>query len=95
VRSEERDWQIYHIFVEKSEITLDELCRMACTEESVAEESLERLERYRLISRKDDAWAIKSLQEIILTAQIEQVMNDSSIYMENGVIKVRTERENE
>ena len=68
---------------------------MACTEESVAEESLERLERYRLISRKDDAWAIKSLQEIILTAQIEQVMNDSSIYMENGVIKVRTERENE
>ncbi len=76
-------------------MTLDELCRVACTEESVAEESLERLERYRLISRKDEAWAIKSLQEIILTAQIEQVMNDSPIYMENGVIKVRTERENE
>jgi hypothetical protein len=93
VRSEDRDWQIYHILVEKSEMTLEELCRVACTEESVAEESLERLERYRLISRKDDLWATKSLQEIILCAEMEQLMKDSPIYLENGVIKVRKESE--
>ena len=93
MRSEGRDWQIYHILVEKSEMTLDGLCRVACTEENVAEESLERLERYRLIYRKDDAWAIKSLQEIILTNEVDQMMKDSPVYMENGVIKVRTESE--
>ncbi|WFN34907.1 hypothetical protein L1S32_01960 [Methanogenium sp. S4BF] len=93
MRSEERDWQIYHILAEKSAITLDELCMMAGTEESVAEESLERLERYRLISRKDDAWVIKSLHEILLTAELERIMKDSPMYMENGVIKVRTEGE--
>ena len=94
MRSEERDWQIYHILVEKSPITLDELCRMACTEEDVAEESLERLERYRLVSQEEDAWAIKSLQEIILTNEMDQMMKDSPVYMENGVIKVRKESEN-
>lgn len=93
MRSEERDWQIYHILAEKSEITMDEICKMACTEESIARESLERLERYRLISRKGDAWVIKSIQEILLTAEIERAMKNTPMYMENGVIKVRTESE--
>ena len=95
VRTEERDWQIYHIIAEKPEITVDEVCRAACTEESIAEESLERLQRYKLISRTGDSCAVKSIQEMLIAAELERLMKDSPMYMENGVIKVRNENEEE
>ncbi|WAI01487.1 hypothetical protein [Methanogenium organophilum] len=95
MRAEERDWQIYHIIAEKSEITVDEVCTMACTAKEVAEDSLERLQKYKLISRTGDTCAVKSIQEILIAAELERVMNDSPIYMENGVIKVHKESEDE
>ena len=95
VREEDRDWHIYHIIAEKSGINVDEVCRVACTEKEVAEESLERLQRYKLISRSGDAYAVKSIQEMLIAAEMERAMKDSPMYMENGVIKVRKECEEE
>ncbi len=95
VRPEDRDWQIYHIIAEKSEITVDEICRMAGREEHIAKESLERLEKYHLISRKGETCAPKSIQEILISTELERTMKNSPIYMENGVIKVRKERGDE
>ncbi|KAF1078303.1 hypothetical protein MKMG_00797 [Methanogenium sp. MK-MG] len=66
---------------------------MTGTEESIAEESLERLQRYGLISRKNETCAVKSIQEILMTAELKRAMKDSPIYMEDGVIKVRQEKE--
>ncbi|WP_460007310.1 hypothetical protein [Methanogenium cariaci] len=91
MRAEDRDWQIYHIIAEKSEIPVDEICRMTGTEEHIIEESLERLQRYSLISRKNDTCTAKSIQEILISAELKQAMKDSPIYMEDGVIKVRKE----
>jgi hypothetical protein len=93
VREEDRDWQIYHIIAEKSGITVNEICSAACAEIDVAEDSLERLQRYKLISRTGDTCAVKSIQEMLIAAEMERIMKDSPMYMENGVIKVRTERE--
>jgi predicted transcriptional regulator len=95
VRAEDRDWQIYHIIAENSEITVDEICKMAGREEIIAEESLERLQRYGLISRKGEKCAAKSIQQILISAELERTMKDSPIYMENGVIKVRKDRGDE
>jgi len=93
VREEDRDWQIYHIIAEKSGITVDEICNVTCTKKDVAEDSLARLHKYKLISRAGDACAVKSIQEMLVAAELERAMQGSSMYMENGVIKVRTERE--
>ena len=95
MRPEDRDWQIYHIIADKSEITTDEICKLTGREESIAEESLERLEKYHLISRKEDKYVPKSIQSILISAELKQTMKDSPIYMEDGVIKVRKESEDE
>ena len=91
MRPEDRDWQIYHIIADKSEITVDEICKMTGREKNVAEESLERLENFHLISRKCDKYEAKSIQDILISAELKQAMKDSPIYMEDGVIKVRKE----
>ena len=95
MREEERDWQIYHIIAEKPGITVDEVCSVACTKKTIAEDSVNRLQKFKLISRKGDAYAVKSIQEMLITAELERAMKDSPIYMENGVIKVQKESENE
>ncbi|MDE4907448.1 hypothetical protein L0665_02280 [Methanogenium marinum] len=91
MRAEDRDWQIYHIIADKSEINVDEICKMSGREEHIAKESLDRLEKYHLISRKGETCSSKSIQEILITAEMKQAMKDSPIYMEDGVIKVRKE----
>ncbi len=91
MRAEDRDWQIYHIIADKSEITVDEVCKLTGREESIAEESLERLNRYGLISRKEDKYAANSIQAFMITAEMKRAMKDSPIYMEDGVIKVKKE----
>ena len=95
MREEERDWQIYHIIAEKPGITVDEVCSVAGTKKTIAEDSVNRLQKFKLISRKGDAYAVKSIQEMLITAELERAMKDSPIYMENGVIKVQKESENE
>jgi len=64
---------------------------MTGREENIAEESLERLEKYHMISRKGDTCAANSIQGILISAELKRTMKDSPIYMEDGIIKVKKE----
>jgi DeoR/GlpR family transcriptional regulator of sugar metabolism len=89
VREEDLDWDIYHIIAMKGDISLDELVEQCGHPGVMIRNSVARLERKNLISQNENVVRVLSLQESMARCQLQQSMDDC-IYMEDGIIKVRS-----
>ncbi len=89
MREEDLDWDIYHIIAMNGDISLDELVEQCGHPGEMIPDSVARLERKHLISRNENGVRVLSIQESMARCQLRQCMDDC-IYMEDGIIKVRS-----
>lgn len=89
MRAEEYDWIIYHVICEENNYTADDICEKSGFSQEQVSESLARLMKTHLVECRGDRYRICSLEEFIFSSQINQDPF-SDIFIENGVIKVKT-----
>ena len=89
VRQEDIDWKIYHIVVEETSVSVDEVTSKTGLDKETVSESLKRLESASLIGYDGKTAKILSIQEMLLKCRIKNTASDpnSPIIIENGVIK--------
>ncbi|HJJ55669.1 MAG TPA: hypothetical protein O0X99_01695 [Methanocorpusculum sp.] len=88
MKIEDIDWDIYHILVYNQPITISELITKSKYTHDVVNESILRLKKYGLIKIIDDTVTPLDISEILIQNQINQD-KDMSVYIENGIIKVK------
>lgn len=89
MRAEEYDWKIYHIICKENNNTVDEICEKSGFSLEQVSESLARLMKTHLVECRGEQYRVCSLEEFIFSSQINQDPF-SDIFIENGVIKVKT-----
>jgi len=89
VKPEDIDWKIYHIIAADESVTMQELTEAVDIPASEIEASVKRLERNFLIKRINDHILVCSIEESLLASQMRP--DDSPVYIENGVIRVKPE----
>ncbi|HWQ62788.1 MAG TPA: helix-turn-helix domain-containing protein [Methanospirillum sp.] len=95
MRAEEYDWIIYHVICDEKTCTADEICEKSDFSREQVEESLARLIKTHLVECRDDRYRVCSLEEFLITSQMNQDPF-SDIFIENGVVKVKnTEKQDE
>lgn len=89
MRQEDIDWKIYHIVVEETSVSVDEVTSKTGLDKETVSESLKRLESASLIGYDGKTAKILSIQEMLLKCRIKNTASDpnSPIIIENGVIK--------
>jgi hypothetical protein len=92
VRDEEIDWCIYRLIADKDAMTVSGVIACSWLESSIVEASLRRLIRAGLIAQIQDRLSLLSFQETLIQQQLQE--DQSPVYLEEGVIKVKFEREN-
>jgi hypothetical protein len=91
MRDEDLDWEIYHALLDRKVRTAADLA--ACGyDPGPVEASLCRLEKAHLVERRGGTARALSLPESILLCQVKNE-EDSPLIFENGVIRMKTERE--
>jgi predicted transcriptional regulator len=88
VSGEEFDWNMYHILVAREPISFPDLCDLLDDPSEEIEASLKRLQEKMLIENRGDMIRLLSVHEMLIRCQLKY-SQESRIYMENGVIKVR------
>ena len=91
MRDEGLDWEIYHMLLDGKIRTMRDLVT-AGYDPSLAEASLNRLERYLLIERRGGEVRVLSVPESILLCQARNE-EDCPVVVENGVIRMRARGE--
>jgi hypothetical protein len=92
VREEEIDWCVYRVIADGDAKTRSEIDTCTRFTPPVVDCSLRRLIRAGLIGQTDDLFRVLPLQQMLLSCQIREDRN-SPIYLENGIIKVKKDRE--
>jgi hypothetical protein len=93
VREEEIDWCVYRVIADGDAKTLSEAIRYTHLGSAIVEASVQRLIHTGLIARTPDRLRILPFQETLIHRQI-QAEADCPVYLDDGVIKLRDEREN-
>jgi hypothetical protein len=88
VKEEDADWLIYHLIVQKPEITVEDLVMASGLDLLIVDASLERLTRYLLIDREGKKLRVLNFGESLIRCQVKY-SDDLPYTIENGVIKER------
>lgn len=89
MREKNLDWKIYHIIAARPSIAYSELVSLVESESEMIDASLVRLVEKFLIVIQEEKIRAASIQETLIGCQAKHYA-DSPIYIENGVIKVKT-----
>ncbi|MDD1678361.1 MAG: hypothetical protein LUO93_04150 [Methanomicrobiales archaeon] len=92
MREEEIDWCIYRIIADGDAKTRDTIGGCTRFELSVIEVSVHRLMQAGLIGRQGDTFTILPFQQTLAHGQVREG-EDSPIYLEDGIVKVKKGRE--
>jgi hypothetical protein len=92
VREEEIDWCIYRLIADGDAGTVSSVKTFTQFESAIVDASLQRLLRAGLIALAKDRLCVLSFQETLIQRQIQEFA-DSHVYWEDGVIRVKKDRE--
>jgi hypothetical protein len=88
VKEEDLDWWIYHLLADEPDQDSKALSEKTCCSTAEVAGSLDRLERFLLIERREAQYRTRSIPEMLLTCQT-LYDEHSSFVIENGVIRER------
>lgn len=80
------DWKIFHMVPEGVSVSISKLVESSGLERAIVEQSLERLEKYCLISVVGEIVSAISLNDMFM---LNQLQNDDFLEIKDGVIRLR------
>lgn len=92
MRTEDLDWQVYHLIVDRAPVGRDALGDLVNAAPDVLDASLSRLSRSFLIRRSGEGYVPTTIWEALVGCQARYA-RDSPITIEDGVIRARTKKE--
>lgn len=92
MRTEDLDWQVYHLIVDRAPADRDVLGDLVNATPEELDASLSRLSRSFLIRRSREGYVPTTVWEALVGCQARYA-RDSSITIEDGVIRARTKKE--
>ena len=92
MRTEDLDWKVYHLIVDRAPVARDALGDLVDAAPEELDASIARLSRSFLIRRGSEGYLPTTIGEALVACQARYA-RDSPIIIEDGVIRVRTKKE--